>query len=317
MYSLHRNLTPLDSARRRCHRRRGRGTCDMRRYLPERLLFLTSLLFGASAVAGLHGQAPEPSSQKRPAFEVASIKQPRSFEPGGGMRFQPGGLFQGTNVYVLALIAAAFGEGRPLLPAQIDGGPDWVRSDRFEIIARTTTPGEDVANLYRQLPALLRSLLEDRFRLETHWETRQLPAYALVLAHKNGRLGPQLRRSHCTPRPETIPTNTTLLESPEGRPLCNVTFGRGMIQGSGLSILTLAGALSTSLQRVVLDRTELEGTYDVKLQWAPDSYGQPDIDPNIPPLSTALQEQLGLKLESTKNAVDVLVIDHVEKPAPD
>ena len=290
--------------------------CDMRRYLPEGLLLLASVLVGAPDVARAHGQAPASSNQKAPAFEVASIKQHKSLESGGSMRFQPGGLFRGTNVYVLALIGAAFGEGRPLGPARMEGGPDWVRFDRFDITAKTSSPVEDVAGLYRQLPALLRSLLEDRFRLKTHWETRHLPTYSLVIAHKDGSLGPQLQPSHCTPRPEAIRTEATVPESPDA-PLCDVTFGMGLIQGTGLSILTLAGALSTPLQRVVLDRTGLQGTYDVKLQWTPAAYGQPDIDPNIPPLSTALQEQLGLKLESTKGPVSVLVIDHVERPSED
>jgi len=250
------------------------------------------------------------------AFDVVSITPHKTFERGGTLRFQPGGRFQGTNVYVLALVATAFGDGRALLPARIDGGPGWIRADRFDIAAKTDAAIEDVATLYRQLPAMLRPVLEDRFHLKTHWETRALQVFVLTRGRKDGSLGPRLRRSNCTPRPETIRTDAAPSEPAEGRPLCDVTFGAGTIDGSGLSMLSLAGALSTGLDRVVLDRTGLDGTYDVSLQWAPD-FSQRNSEANDPSLSTALREQLGLRLESTTAPIDVLVIDHIERPTPD
>ena len=245
--------------------------------------------------------------QSTATFEVVSIVPNKSFERGGTLRFQPGGRFQGRNVYVVALISAAFGEGRPLLPARIDGGPDWIRLDRFDIDATTSGTVEDMSTLYGQLPVLLRPVLEDRFHLKTHWETRDLQVYVLARARKDGSLGPKVRRSNCTPRPESIRTGAGSPDPAKGRPLCDVKFGAGLIDGTGLSMLSLAGVLSTNIGRVVLDRTGLPDTYDVTLQWGLD---------DIPSLPTALQEQLGLKLESTRAPVDVLVIDHVERPTP-
>src|SRR5215813_12920245 len=150
--------------------------------------------------------------QHAAAFEVFSIVPHKSLERGGTLRFQPGGRFQGTNVYLVALIATAFGDGRPLLPARIDGGPDWIRIDRYDIAAKTDLQIADVTALYRQLPEMLRPVLENRFHLKTHWETRRLPVYVLAIARKDGSIGSRLRRSTCTPRPETIRTDTT---SPE------------------------------------------------------------------------------------------------------
>ena len=263
----------------------------------------------------VHGQAPRSSDQKPVMFDVVSITPHKTFERGGTLRFQSGGRFQGTNVYVLALVATAFGDGRALLPARIEGGPGWIRADRFDIAAKTDAVIEDVTTLYRQLPAMLRPVLEDRFHLKTHWETRALQVFVLALARKDGGLGPRLHRSNCTPRPETIRTEATPSEPSEGRPLCDVAFGVGTIDGSGLSMLSLAGALSTGLDRVVLDRTGLEGIYDVSLHWSPD-FAQRDGDANAPSLAAALQEQLGLTLQSTTAPIDVLVIDHIERPTP-
>jgi uncharacterized protein (TIGR03435 family) len=90
-----------------------------------------------------------------------------------------------------------------------------------------------------------------------------------------------------------------------------------MIDGAGISMSSLVSALSSGLSRVVVDRTGLDGAYDMELRWTPDSLGQSSGDANTPSLSTALEEQLGLKLDSTHASVDVLVIDHVEKPTPD
>jgi uncharacterized protein (TIGR03435 family) len=261
-----------------------------------------------------HAQTPEP---KAPTFAVVSIRPHKTLERGGSLKFRPGGRFEGTNVYVLALIAAAFGDGRPLLPAQMEGGPDWIRTDRFDVVAKTDTVVDSEASYYRRLPAMLRPVLEERFRLKAHWETRQIPVYALGLAHTDGSLGSHLRHSTCTPRPETIGVNDTSAGLREGRSACGPsTASTGMIDASGISMSSLVTVLASDVSRVVLDRTGLEGTYDVKLTWTPDGFGQ-SSDPNIPPLSTALQEQLGLKLESANAPIDVLVIDHVEKPQPD
>jgi uncharacterized protein (TIGR03435 family) len=256
------------------------------------------------------------AQQAQPTFEVVSIRPHTTLESGGSLKFMPGGRFQGTNVYVLALIATAFRKDRPLLPAQIEGGPDWIRFDRFDVVAKANAVVDNEANYYRLLPAMLRPVLEERFRLKTHWETRQHQVFALVLARKDGSLGPQLRHATCAPRPETIGLNDTI--SRDGQPICKAsTVAAGMIDGVGISMSSLVSALSSGISRIVLDRTGLEGAYDVKLTWTPDFVRQGNGDVNTPSLSTALQEQLGLKLESTRGPVDVLVIDYVERPTPD
>jgi uncharacterized protein (TIGR03435 family) len=266
------------------------------------------------AASGLRAQSPPP---KAPVFEVVSIRQHKALERGGSLKFRPGGRFEGTNVYFLALIAAAFRKDAPLLPTQIEGGPDWIRYDRYDVLAKTDTPADDESTLYRQLPALLRPVLEQRFRLQTHWVARQLPIYALALARKDRGVGPQLRLTTCTPRPETLrPRLETTIDN--NRPMCEPSsVAYGAIDAHGISMLSLVSALSSSLDRVVLDRTGLQGMYDLKLRWTPDWMPQSNADPNAPTLLTALQEQLGLTLESTNAPVDVIVIDHVERPTPD
>jgi uncharacterized protein (TIGR03435 family) len=283
----------------------------------KRNVLLLAAVIVVTPVVALLGQAQ--SEQKASAFEVVSIAPRKTLEHGGSLKFQPGGRFQGTNVYILALIATAFGKGRSLLPLQIEGGPDWIRFDRYDITAKLDTDGKNEVEPYRQLPALLMQVLEERFNLKTHWETRQLPIYRLVMARNDGVLGPQLKRSTCAPRPETFRTDADAppVSRPDQQPCTVTTFGAGAIDASGLTMTTLVSTLSAGLDRHVMDGTRLNGFYDVKLQWTPD--GQPErvTDPNIPSMATALQEQLGLRLQSTRGPVDVLVIDHIERPTPD
>jgi uncharacterized protein (TIGR03435 family) len=261
-----------------------------------------------------------------PTFEVASIKPSKSLDGGGTAAFQPGGRFRSINVPLQGLIATAFGTERPLLYLQIVGGPDWIATDRFDITAKMgSDASQDMKELYRQMPVLLRTLLEDRFKLKTHSETRQLPVYTLVLDRKDGRLGPPLRRSvfDCLARSKAARAGTPGPAPPHDRPACGVRFGAGTLSASGFTLVNLAGTLSGNVGRVVLDRTGLTGDFDVELQWTPDRVpfaGDASTNPapsaDGPSIFTALQEQLGLKLESTKGPVDVLVVDHVEQPTP-
>jgi len=149
--------------------------------------------YAAIALLLLVGQPAGP----RPSFEVATIKRNVSGAPGGGGGFRAGGRFQMTNVSVDILIRIAYRQGAQLLPSQIVGGPEWMRSDAYDIVA---TAGSDFAaktpaELLPVQPLLLQSLLEDRFKLKVHRETRELQRYALVRARKDGTLGPQLRLS--------------------------------------------------------------------------------------------------------------------------
>lgn len=193
---------------------------------------------------------------------------------------------------------------------QIFGGPSWANSDRFDIEAKA----EAVTDMTpERMPLLLQSLLADRFQLKIHTETRELPVYDLVI----GKNGPKLR---AVPDPEPPVPGT-----PELPPLRPGAFQwrMGDMSGSTVPFDRFVGALSILLGRPITDKTGLTGFFEIKLQWAPD-VGQGDgplqplpspVDPSGPSLFTAIQEQLGLRLESTKGPVEVIVIDSVQKPS--
>jgi uncharacterized protein (TIGR03435 family) len=155
--------------------------------------------------------------------------------------------------------------------------------------------------------------------LSVHIETKELPVYALVLARQDKRLGPRLTRSSVDC--DVVNGRGGLPGTPNQaasscRPL--VAFGR--IGGTGILMTQLAGTLSGPVNAIVLDKTGLDGVFDLNLEFTPDqaaSGGQPVALDTGPSIFTAVQEQLGLKLESTKGPVEVVVIDHVEPPTED
>jgi uncharacterized protein (TIGR03435 family) len=204
-------------------------------------------------------------------------------------------------------------------------GAGWTSSDRFDIIAKAEdNPPPDE----RQLQLMMRTLLADRFKLTVHSETRELPIYALALA---GKLGANVRPStmDCAAVEAAVRTGGAPPAPRAGeRPLCgiNINGNGGNLIAGGVTMSQVALNLSSVVGRTVVDRTALNGAFDLDLHWMPDQLPQqrigtpevpPIIDPNGASIFTALQEQLGLKLESTKGPVDVLVIDHVEQPTPD
>jgi len=244
----------------------------------------------------LHAQTPEKRS-----FEVVSVKRNPEGKPFGGLTFSPGGRFVGENVSVYTLIVQAFGGGRPLPPARIAATPEWVRFDQFNIVARagSDAPTDELA-LSQVRPGYLRGLLEDRFQLKYHWETRQLHVYNLVLGRRDGKLGPQLQRR----------TADCSADLP-----CDVRFsGPGSVTVSG-QMAYVVETFARLAGRLVVDRTGLEGMFNVTLQWTPDTLR--DSNPTGASLADAVQDQLGLKLESTTGPVEVLVIDRVERPTED
>jgi len=254
------------------------------------------------------------------AFDVASVKPNLSTQDGGTLTVRTG-VFRAVNVTLRSLIATAFGDRQALFNDQLIGGPSWIASDRFDITAKTESGGPQ--NL-QQLPPFVRTLLADRFSLKTHWEQQQLPIYVLVVARADGSLGPQFRRSliDCAAQRLATRTGGALAASPPGRPACGVRIGPGTFSAGGLTLPNLIRMLSATVERIVLDRTALTGFFDVELQWAPDRMAPGDavsaspLD-DRPSIFTALQEQLGLRLESSKEAMDVLVIDQATHPTPD
>ena len=282
------------------------------------LYFLSSVVMVATALA----QTPE----RLPSFEVASVKRNTSGDSRAPMRTQPGGRFVATNVLLKFLIADAFGMADPqsLINSRILGGPDWIDSERYDINAKANTefkPSPD--GPARELLLMIRSLIEERFKLKAHRETRELPVYELVVARADRRLGPEMRK----PAADCDAAIAAGIPPPRQHgepPPCGLMGGPARTIAGGATMRQLAANLSVRLERLVFDKTGLAGRFAFNLAWTPDRMptadpapGIPPIDPNGPSLFTALQEQLGLKLEPAKGQVDVLVIDHVEHPTED
>jgi uncharacterized protein (TIGR03435 family) len=250
------------------------------------------------------------SDGPKPQFEVATVRPNTSGEQSASLGPRPGGRLIGTNQTVRTLIRNAYN----LQPYQLVGGPDWMDSDRFDIQAKAAEADLDDKGMMpsQQFMLRLQSLLEDRFRMVARWETRELPVYALVLATP-GTLGPKLKAhasGECNTRPGAPPP-------PPGTVNCgtrmNMTGAVAKVTGAGISMTTFARNLGGNTGRYVIDRTGLDGPYDLELEFTPDQ----SPDTSGPSLFTALQEQLGLKLDSARAPVEVLVIDRVERPLPD
>jgi uncharacterized protein (TIGR03435 family) len=252
------------------------------------------------------------------SFDVASVKPNTSVEGERGFGFQPGGRFTARNVRLRELIAAAYGTPQPLPSFRIVGGPGWVGSEPYDVVAKAAADFPETAaqpgwSISGEL--MLRTLLTDRFNLAVHRETRDLPSYELVVARPDRRLGQRLRPSSgddCTPRGSTgadIPCGGF-----RGSPI--------HMSARAVTMDLVARFLENMLGRVVLDRTALNGTWSLDLDYAPEtaSGGPPLVNGqvvDVPSIFAALQEQLGLKLAPITAPVDVIVIDHVERPTPD
>ena len=270
-------------------------------------------------------------TETRPSFEVASIKPNNSTSPGRRMGV-PGDRFIATNETVGALIATAYGASglvpQPLLRYQISGGPSWLDSDRFDIEAKAAGDAVRGAEGTRRKQVMLQTLLEERFKLALHHETKELPVYALVLARRDQTFGPKLRRSDvdCAALFAARRSSNPPVAVPAVLDPCSSGVSiAGVLGGGALTMKDLSFLFSKALDRAVLDRTGLTGAFSVEVEFAADGLpGLPTPPPGVerphtdsPSLFTAVQEQLGLKLETTTAPVDVLVIDHVEKSTPD
>ena len=286
-----------------------RFNCRERALLPW--LFLAGLLvFGIAAVRGKvsasaqqQQSAPEPSAAPAPVFDVAAIHLhiPEPHEHNSIVSSPSDGHFRAENVSVLMLIHWAY----EMPETRILDAPSWVRSTYFNIDA-TADPAVDqqLHNLTsevgrKQKEMMVQALLADRFHLVVHPETREFPIYELVVAKGGAKLG------------DPKSSGTTF------------DYSRGHIEVDGSnSVAFLAEELSKETGRNVVDKTGITGRYHLKLQWTPDEGAAPASNSSAsspsdsgPSLFTALEEQLGLKLEPAKGPVQVLVIDHVEMPS--
>ena len=248
-------------------------------------------------------------------FEVSSVKVNARLDGPRGITVDPG-RFIATGALLSDLVRYAWGFTSLTSQSQVVGGPAWMATTRFDIVA--TSKG---------LPSLtmLRALLQDRFKLVAHVERREANAYALILDRGDRKLGPAIHvsTSDCVGPGGTAPPTTAAVSR-----LCAVRGHPGSYTGEGASMAQLARALSSvpAVGRAVVDRTTLDGVYDWTLQWTPAVNAAPtgDAAAIVSPdattgvsLFTALREQLGLKLDAQRLPIDVLVIDRAELPEPD
>lgn len=265
-----------------------------------------------------------------PKFEVATIKPTKEDEGRTMMMFTPDGISI-HGVPMKMLLRESFG----VEDDRILGEPSWVKN-RFDIEAKVDA--DDAPKLkdlkIDQRRAMMLPLLEDRFNLKYHHETRDLPIYALVVAKGGVKMketapDPPVKNDDTKPDalPKADPANSN------GPPRLGrhslMMNDRGRLESTGTNTTMLVHILSSQLGRTVIDKTALTGNYDYTLQWTPDDAGMPmgtgggdagpgkgEVSPDAggPSLFTALEEQLGLKLEAIKSTVDVIVIDHIDLP---
>jgi uncharacterized protein (TIGR03435 family) len=246
-------------------------------------------------------------AQSPDTFEVASIKPSDPLKPGTSFRLEPGGGIKTEGTSLKSLIQYAY----DLRDFQLSGATGWIASERYVILAKgaiTDGPAD-----FRQMDdeqqkafvALVRkrlqSLLAERFQLTVHTQTKQLPIYALVVAKNGPKLQPN--------------------QSPDGS-VRSMAMGRAMLKATRANMEGIAQALAGLTGRPVRDETGLQGFFDFKMEWTPDApAAAPDavekrpVESVGPTVFTALQEQLGLKLESKKGPVEIVVIDRAEHPS--
>ena len=276
-----------------------------------RALFLVLLV-----AASLHAQEP--------SFDVASVRANRSEQTENSIQLLPNGRFVATNSTLRRLILRAYN----LHDSQLIGAPEWVDRERFDIDARAATPPRDGPEA---LIPMVRTLLSERFALRSHTELRQLSAFVLTRAQE-GRLGPQIRPTEADCSGQRVPTQEEIRASVrDGWPPCGMVFvvsfttkaaaGAAVemrFRRSATSIDDLAASFPNAVGRPVVNRTGLEGRYDVEYSYAPQP---PDpgvtsaFRPDTPGLLAAVEEQLGLKLDAERTEVPVMVIDGVEPPS--
>ena len=309
------------------------------------VLVISVAIAGPALLSAQLGTPPAgPPVDPNAQFEAASIKAADPASPGSRMMMLPGRV-EADNVPVRLLL-------RPALRVQdyqILGLPDWVNSDRYTIVAKAPDGSQQNA-----MPVMIVNLLKERFKLVMHTETREMPIFNLVVARQDGKLGPglkatppecqteiQSRRGGPPPAgpggpggagrgPGAAPPLPPPLDFNAPIPCGMTRIGPGLANSSGQPITQVAQLLAQFVGRPVYDKTGLTGVYDFNLKWALEAGGgggpfgapppgaqPPPVDPDAPNIFTAVQEQLGLKLENAKGPVDVVVIDRMERPTLD
>lgn len=240
-------------------------------------------------------------SQTQPSFEAAVVKPNKSGMRGYSLPPPRNGRFTATNAPLRELIVEAY----QIQESQLAGGPSWINSEGFDVTAKSAGPAKRT-----EMYTMLQALLAERFGLVLHRETKEMPVYAITVA-KSGPKMPKEGDEECGEPSREHPCGGFNVRN------------RRQVYGERVSIPQLAMVLSALAGRMVVDKTGLAGNFDIKLEWTPDE-GQlrgnespnapPTPESNGPSLFTAMQEQLGLKLESQRAQVEILVIDRVERP---
>jgi uncharacterized protein (TIGR03435 family) len=258
-----------------------------------------------------------PLGAQSPSFDAASVKKNAGGAPGASIRVMPNGDMVATNVPLRVLVRDALA----VQDHQLVDLPGWADGERFDITARA--PGGATP---QQWQPMLQALLRERFALATRRETRELPTY-VVAPPRDGRPGPRLRAT-----PPATAEYCAAQQLPEGkRPPVDAAIGNcgvgqsiGTVRGRDIPLTMLWRFVSQQAGRAIVDRSGLTGNYDFDLTWTPEMFANRatpavvngnTIDPNGPSLFTALQEQLGLKLDPQRGPVDVLVIERLTRPS--
>jgi uncharacterized protein (TIGR03435 family) len=238
-------------------------------------------------------------------FDAASIKvndRGENQPPGADFAAEPGGRLHVRNNGIQNVIRNAYGVRQRFL---LIGGPDWIDSDHYDIEARAEgNPTRD------QMMNMVQSLLEERFKLKVHSETREVPVYVMTVA-KGGPKLTAFTEGSCITRDPNNPPPPLAPGQPRRDGCGNNQISGGRWIASKVDIGSVTGAISIIVQRKVIDKTGLTGLFNVRMELPPNPLNATDTSPSI---FTLLEEQLGLKLESSKGPADVLVIDHIERP---
>jgi uncharacterized protein (TIGR03435 family) len=247
------------------------------------------LLLGFAAVTGIAIPIAIAQQTVTPKFEVASVRPNHSGSTSSDLGAPAGNRFTARNVYVRILMRVAYN----VQDYQIVGAPGWTETDRFDIQA-TADRSKITQDEYRRM---LQGLLTERFGLNAHRETREAPVFLLTVAGSGSRL----RQSECAK--DAAPNACQTAEHTD----------RGLMQGHFVPMSEFCSVLESITGRPVLDRTNLSGMYEIELKWTPGLAADEGL--TGPSLTTALEEQLGLKLQSGKGPVSMLIVDRVERPS--
>jgi len=289
----------------------------------------STLLTAACLLVVAHSGAAQSTAPKltdaapSTVFEAASIK-PQAPSSDGSIRtmvqFPPNGRLTAAGATVKTLICVAYG----LSDFQVLGGPNWIEEDRYDVLA---TPGSALEEQLQKMKSddntqakrqMLQALLADRFKLILHHDTKELPIYGLVVAKSGSKLQ-ETKPDDANPDAANAPAHPTN----KGRMRMSIDSGSIEITATGMAMDGLARQLASQLHSTVQNNTGLKGIYDFTLRFTPDDAPMDAsgganaslADNGGTSIFAAVQDQLGLKLESKKGPVEIVVVDHVDKPS--